>query len=99
MKRVIGILLGLALLAGAGLTQAGRGGGGGHGGGGHAGGGVGGHPGMSGGHMGGQRFTTGPMHFNHRPRAFHGWACRHQTTRRSPSTSRRRPAGLSPSAG
>jgi len=37
MKRAIGILLGLALLTGAGFAQAGRGGGGGHGGGGHAG--------------------------------------------------------------
>ena len=57
MKRSIGILLGLALLAGAGLAHAGQGGG--HGGGGHAGGGhAGGHP-----SMGGQHFTTGPMHF------------------------------------
>jgi hypothetical protein len=63
MKRTIGILLGLALLAGSGLADAGRGGGGGHGGGGHAGGGTGGRPGMSGGHMGGQHFTTGPTRF------------------------------------
>jgi len=53
MKRSIGILLGLALLAGAGLAHAGRSGGG-HGGGGHAGG----RPAM-----GGQHFTTGPTHF------------------------------------
>jgi hypothetical protein len=72
MKRAIGILLGLALLAGAGLAQAGRGGGGGHGGGGHAGGGMGGRPGMSGGHMGGQQFTTGPMRFTTGPTRFTG---------------------------
>lgn len=62
MKRSIGILLGLALLAGAGLALAGTGGGG-HGGGGHGGGhagGVGGRPGMSGGFT---HFTTGPTHF------------------------------------
>lgn len=63
MKRSIGILLGLALLAGAGLAQA-RGGGGGHGGGhggaGHAGAGMGARPGMSGGFT---HFTTGPTHF------------------------------------
>jgi hypothetical protein len=60
MKRAIAILLGLALVAGAGLAQA-RGGSGGHGGGGH----------MGGGHMGGGRmgspgmghFAGGPMHF------------------------------------
>jgi hypothetical protein len=76
MKRTIGILLGLALVFGAGLAQA-RGGGGGHGGGGHsggghAGGGVGGRPGMSGGHMGGQQFTTGPMRFTTGPMHFTG---------------------------
>jgi len=58
MKRSIGILLGLALLAGAGLAHAGRSGGG-HGGGGHMGGG---RPGMSG-QAGGQHFAAGQMHF------------------------------------
>ena len=62
MKRSIGILLGLALLAGAGLAQAGTGGGG-HGGGSHAGG----HPGT-----GGQHFTTGPTHFTTGPTHFTG---------------------------
>src|SRR5882672_7931156 len=72
MKRAIGILLGLALLTGAGFAQAGRGGGGGHGGGGHAGGGMGGRPGMSGGHMAGQQFTTGPMRVTTGPTRFTG---------------------------
>jgi hypothetical protein len=80
MKRSIGILLGLALVAGAGFAQA-RGGGGGHGGGGHSGGGHGGavhtgagmgaRPGMSGGFThfttGPTHFTTGPMHFTTGP--------------------------------
>jgi len=61
MTRLIAILLGLALLAGAGFAHARGGNGGGRGGGGMGSGGhMGGHPGMSGGHTGGfTRFTTG----------------------------------------
>lgn len=76
MKRLIGILLGLMLVASAGFAQAGRGGGG-HGGGhaagtgvhggGHAAG-MGGRPGMSGGFT---HFTTGTMHFTTGPHPGH----------------------------
>jgi hypothetical protein len=76
MKRLIAVVLGLTLIAGAGFAQAGRGGGGGgRGGGGHAssGGhaGVAGHPGMGGRVSGGPtHFTTGPMHFTTGPMHF-----------------------------
>jgi hypothetical protein len=77
MKRAIGILLGLALLAGAGLAFGRGGGGGGHGGGGgrgggaHMSGGSSGHAGVVGtrtGMNGGfTRFTTGPTRFTTGP--------------------------------
>ena len=72
MKRLIAVLLGLALLAGAPFAFA-RSGGGGHGGGGHGGGSRGGAPGAGGGYGGGpMHFTTGPMHFTTGPIHFTG---------------------------
>lgn len=67
MNKSIAILLGMTLLTGAGLAQAGKGGAGGRGGGGtHFSGGA--RPAPSGGFT---RFTTGPMHFTTGPHPIH----------------------------